>query len=289
MRAWALLTWWVVGSGCVGLWRRAEVESRLVREHYAVTFVRTDLQSFERLWNSLDWSAPMGCLSLVQPCRITPQNDPLRCFQWGVEDACFVVTEGADGLRVARSEGKPAAATERWLYEQLDPAFAETRETAEFIADAEVGADEMPPPNANSFWATTRAAVQVPQWSVGQHVQGGWRRWLEHSLLLNLGGGYERTYTTPTELIPRDAVLLTARLELSSFDALAPRRAFLPLVSAYFGITGVLGVSPAPSWTTRAYVGVSAIVPVSFELGYALASSPRGSVGQFYVAAGLGL
>jgi len=76
VRAWALLTWWVVGSGCVGLWRRAGVESRLVREHYAVTFVRTDLQSFERLWNSLDWSAPMGCLSLVRPCRITPQNDP---------------------------------------------------------------------------------------------------------------------------------------------------------------------------------------------------------------------
>lgn len=279
----------VANLGCIGAWRRDEIEARVLREHYAVAPIATDRPTLERLWAGLDLAADLGCLSVTKPCRVRPFDPARLCLRWGAQDACFQATDTPEGLRLSRLDDTPAPALERWLYERVDPEFAATRNVAVHVADAEARAAETPPVDANSFWATTRAVVQVPNWSLGQHVQGGWRRWLEHSVLVSLGAGYERTYTAPGAFEPRDAVLLTARLELSSFDQLATKRLFLPALSAYVGLTGVLGVTPEASWATRAYVGFSAIVPFSIELGYSLVASPRGSVGQFYVGAGLGI
>ncbi|MFT3707704.1 MAG: hypothetical protein QM817_08555 [Archangium sp.] len=271
--------------GCVATWRRTEVETRILREHYATTTLSSE--DLKALWESLEPVIASGCLSFSKPCRV-PQTEALDtfCFQWGKEHTCFKV----EGTGVARIDGGKDRFTERWIYEQLDPTFKTTLETAEQKAEEEVSAEEVAPLDANSFWATAKAVVNAPLFTLGLQVQGGFRRWVEHYVVLSVGGGYERTFTSSRGFgEPRDALLFTGRFELSMFDPTAQKRLNLPPISAYVGLTGVLGVTPLPSWTTRGFVGISAVVPVSIELGYALSALPQGTLGQFYLAAGLGI
>jgi hypothetical protein len=200
------------------------------------------------------------------------------------------VLERDDRLQLERTTDSHAEATERWIYAALDPAFEVASASAADAAEAEVLAEETPPVDANSFWAAARGVAQLPLATIGFQVQGGYRRWLEHYALLSVGVGYERTVTAERGFRePVDAALFTARIELSPYDAKAKHRAQLPVISAFFGLSGVLGITPQTSWGTRVYVGISAIVPLSVELGYSLSSFPRGDLGQFYVAAGFGL
>lgn len=276
-------------TGCIATWRRDAVEANLLREHYATDGVHRPVSELEATWSSLEWPSTLGCLSVAQPCRVAGKAGEF-CFQWGDERACFTAKPNERGYQLIAFDDRTPEAIERWLYERLDPEFAANRELASRVADAQVTAEEVPPSNANSFWAATRAVIQIPLATIGAQVQGGLRRWLEPYVLVNIGGGYERTFTNARGFgEPRDAILLTARLELSTFDQLAKKRANLPVLSAYVGLTGALGVSPELSWGTRVFLGVSAIVPFSVELGYSVSSLPQGTVGQFYVAAGFGI
>ena len=267
--------------GCIATLRREEVQGRMLREHYATT---TSLKELRELWESLDPIAEVGCLSITRPCRVP--EAPL-CMLWGKERTCFDAMTG----RIASPDRGYTTFTEQWVYEQLDPQFASTKDRVAEVADAEVSKEETDPVDANSFWATTRAVVQVPVFSIGQQFQAGYRRWLEHYLLVGLGAGYERTYTAPRGFgEPRDSILFTARFELSVLDEKARKRLNLPPVSAYVGLTGVLGVTPTTSWMTRAFVGITtSVVPISIELGYGLGVYPQATLAQFYIAAGLAI
>lgn len=273
----------LVLPGCMATWRREQVRSRMMHEHYTTVPIDSPRMTMRELWDSVQSATDLGCLDLVSPCRLPRQ--PL-CFLWGKDRTCF-----DDTGHLAQRHDARTAYTEQWVYEQLDPQFAATKERAVLAADAEVLAEETVPPDANSFWATTRAVVQMPVFSIGQQFQAGYRRWLEHYLLLSFGGGYERTYTTPRGFgEPRDAILFTARFELSVLDEAARRRLNIPSISAYVGLTGVLGVTPTSSWMTRGFLGISAsVVPLSIELGYALGAFQQGTLSQFYVAAGLAI
>jgi hypothetical protein len=275
-------------SGCIATWRRDEVQARLTHEHYAQAPITNARTTLEQLWESLQPANEFGCLTLIRPCRVPVQSAPHTfCFAWGKERTCF--ESDAEG-RVKRLADARPTATERWIYEELDPDFAATQERFALAADDEISAQEHQPIDASSFWASARAVVQAPLFTLGVQAQGGYRRWLEPYLLLSVGAGYERTFTPPRGFDePRDALLFTTRLELSVFDDSARQRLNLPPVSAYFGLTGVLGVTPVPSWTTRGFVGVSAVVPVSIELGYALSAFQNATLGQLYLAAGFGI
>lgn len=289
MRCLAILLVAAFSSGCIATWRRAEVESRLLREHYASAGLPIARERLKALHARLLATTEAGCASIVRPCRAQSRSDDVFCFAWGSEDGCFQAIEGGDGLQLHGLKENHSSAIERWLFKALDPSFAEVTNTAAAVANAEIEPEEKPPTDANSFWAALRGVVQVPQATIGAQLQGGFRRWLEPYLLLNVGGGYERTFGRVNAEQPSDAILFTARAEFSAFDGLAKSRLNLPVLSAYIGITGVLGVAPQASWSTRAYIGVSSIVPFSVELGYSVAAFTMGAPGQFYVAAGFGI
>ena len=59
-------------------------------------------------------------------------------------------------------------------------------------------------------------------------------------------------------------------------------------MSGYFGLTGVVTLAAQPTWTTRAFLGISCIVPLSFELGISVSGEPAAAP-HLYLAVGLGL
>ncbi|HEY1088912.1 MAG TPA: hypothetical protein VGE37_14510 [Archangium sp.] len=289
MRPWLAVLVVCSTTGCIGAWRRDQVTAQRLREHYATTGAPARAEKLRQLWEALEPSQSLGCLSVLRPCRDESPAGSF-CFRWGEERSCFKVNEANEQLQLTRADETHAEATERWLYSTLDPSFDVASEAASAAAEEQVRAEERLPADPNTFWAAARGAVQIPQVIIGLQVQGGYRRWLDRFLLLSVGGGYERTLTTTRGLLePRDAALLTARLELSTYDPLAKHRAHLPFASLYLGLTGVLGVTPAASWGTRAYVGFSAIVPLSFEVGWAVSSLPSATLGQLYLGVGFGI
>lgn len=276
-------------TGCLGAWRRDQVTAERLREHYATTGAPARAEKLRELWEGLEPNQQLGCMSLLRPCRDESPADAF-CFRWGEQRSCFKVNEANDQLQLTRADEGHAEATERWLYATLDPSFDATNAAASAAAEEQVSAEERLTDDPNTFWAAARGAVQIPAVIIGLQAQGGYRRWLDRFLLLSVGGGYERTVTTTRGLLePRDAVLLTARLEVSSYDPLAKKRAHLPVASIYLGLTGVLGVTPVASWGTRAFVGFSAIVPLSFEIGWAVSSLPSATLGQLYLGVGFGI
>lgn len=314
MRLGGALAILLVGSGCFPQGRRALRTGESITRHYETTPIpsasrRAVMDAVTSLPQPFLFGPSMGCLSTDTPCLVTqpPRIDgPVDfCLMWGSEVTCHWIEEAPGGGFVRRAgvqqafktiKGAPVrlppSETERWLYQKLDLSFSEVRTIAESTADAEIAKAEEAPRNESSFWVQTRAVLSVPVFTLGVQAQGGYRRWLSEYVLLAVGGGYEHTVTTPTVAAdPRHAVLVTMRFDLSSFDGLAlNKRGFhLPVLSAYFGLTGVVGVSPTATWGMRSFVGFSSIVPLSFELGVAVNAWPGFTSANLYLGAGLGL
>lgn len=275
-------------TGCVATWRRGDVRARVLREHYATAGVATSRETFVRLWESRPTTIDLGCPALTSPCRVGSVSADDYCFVWGAERACFGVVELDGTTRLVRSDKHEADTTERWIYARLDPSFRELDALAIDTAELEVQRLETPPADASSFWINAKSTLQLPSTNLGLQVQAGYRRWLEHYVLVSVGGGYERSLITNRDSgMARDSILFTGRIELSVYY---PGLANLPAISGYFGLTGVLGVMDQPSWTTRVFVGFSSIIPLTGELGYAVTSFAGDNVlGNFYVGLGLGI
>lgn len=289
MRALALVVVTLSTTSCVATLKRTHAQNRLLREHYARTPIVTTRAAVNTVWHRLAPTEPIGpaeCFSITAPCR---EPEPF-CLRWGDHRGCFALSGDDDALVVSRRDQEEPGAIDRWLYEHLDPANAAVLEATERLASEEVLAQETVPRDANTFWLGAKATAHVPLWAVGLQVQGGYRRWLEHYFLVSVGGGYERTLTSLTSAVTRDALLVTARAEFSVYEPKVVKQLNLPGVSGYFGLTGVIGVTPAPSWTTRAFIGFgNTVVPLSIELGYALTSADRQTFNNLYLAVGLGL
>lgn len=286
---WFALSVLIAASGCVGLSRRAEFRAQTLRERYATTGIPVERARFIELWEQRDRTIYLGCARLDEPCRVESTKPDTYCFAWGAEKGCFTVAEHDGRTFLVRSDASEAMTTEAWVFARLDPQFREHDTEARALAEVKALEEEQPPENANSFWLNARTTLQLPATNIGLQVQGGYRRWLEHAFLLSVGVGYERSVVRTDSGMGRDSVLFTTRLEFSTFDQNTRRRANLPGISAWVGLTGVLGVEPHVSWTTRTFVGFSAIVPFSLELGYAVTFiDPQRQLGNFYVATGLG-
>lgn len=281
----------LAATSCVTEWKREEARVRHIREHYEAQGVDADRAQLDALLSKLEWVVDRGCPQLREPCRVLPepgQAPEVRCFQWGSEASCLRVT-GTRALQLERLDPRAGRSIELWLLEHLDPHFAQVSDDARRAAQREVFDTEPAPFSANSVWIAARVTFQAPTVSIGFQAQGGWRKWLTENTLVSLGAGYERSVLTSTGLLmPIDSVLFTARYEVGSHSEASARRFDLPDLSGYFGVTGVLGVDPVLAWTTRGFVGFSAIVPVTLELGYAVSALPGRVVSNFYVSAGLG-
>lgn len=285
---WLVLLLLFSASGCIGSWRRADLRSKALKEIYDERGFDITRAQFHDMWSARDRVIYAGCVRFDEPCRTTFSVDGKYCFELGAEKSCFRVTERDGRTFVIRESEREAAATERWLYERLDADFREHAAEADETAELQAAALETPPTHPSSFWMNARATLQVPEPNFGLQAQAGYRHWFEHYFLLAVGGGYENALIDGTGMA-KHSVLLTARLEFSAYDEHAPKRANLPIITGYFGMTGVIGVDPTASWTTRVFMGVSALLPISIEFGYALTSFDRTQqVGNFYVAVGLG-
>ncbi|MGV3621385.1 MAG: hypothetical protein ACO1OB_11245 [Archangium sp.] len=245
---------------------------------------------FISLWEKRDRTIYVGCARLDEPCRVDSNQPDTWCFKWGVEFSCYEVTEREGRTFVKRTATSDATATERWLFARLDPEFRDHDQTASKLAEDRALETEQPPQHPSSFWFNARAALQLLSTHMGLQLQGGYRHWFEHYFLLSVGGGYERSVVrSDGSGMALDSVLFTTRLEFATYDDHAVKRANLPAISAWVGMTGVLGVEPFTSWTTRTFVGVGSIIPISIELGYAVTFIDRGQQrGNFYLAIGLG-
>ncbi|PZR13882.1 MAG: hypothetical protein DI536_11155 [Archangium gephyra] len=286
---WLALSVLIAASGCVGLSRRAEFRAQTLRERYATTGIPVERARFIEQWERRDKTIYLGCARLDEPCRGAATEPDTFCFVWGAEKSCFKVTEHDGRTFLARADKTEAKTTEEWVFARLDPEFQMHDAEASALAEVKALEEEQPPENANSFWFNARATLQLLATNVGLQLQGGYRRWFEHYFLLSVGGGYERSVVRTDSGMGRDSVLFTTRLEFSTFDQHTAKRANLPGISAWVGITGVLGVEPDVSWTTRTFVGLSAIVPFSFEFGYAVTFIDRDrQLGNVYIATGLG-
>ena len=261
----------------------------LLITHYAQPVQGSTLEALDALLATLIEPAGEYCLSFDAPCLASLATLPdtrAFCLRWGRNQECFVVKEVPGGLAVTPAP-KRWGMVEQWLFRALDPDAVATRERASVLAAEQVALSESTPVRQGSFWVQARATASVFE-NLGLQVQGGYRRWLSQYVLVSAGGGYERTVASLGPW-PRDAMLLTARAELSSYDAEWQRAHLgLPVLSGYFGLTGVISLAAEPQWTTRAYVGFSCIVPLSFEFGVSV-SARMSSEPHLYLAAGLGL
>lgn len=296
LRGAALLSSVLLASGCLSQARRAAHTDEVLLTHYRqAPIAGASREQLDALLDTLPVGVPL-CLSVRTPCVSEPDiaQGPARrfCLRWGESSTCFIAEQVPAGLSVrVEPEQEVWSPTHRWLVEALDPNFQALRSEAQAQADEAVATSEERPVAANSFWAQLRGVGVWP--TFGLQVQGGYRRWLSQYVLASAGAGYERGLISfAGERLRRDALLLTARLELSSYDALGKGRWLsLPALAGHFGVTAVIGVSPDSGWGMRSFVGFSCIVPLSLELGAAFERFPNSTAAgaRFYLAAGLGL
>lgn len=283
-------------SACLPAIRRSLRTDELLWAHYERAPIKGQTDAtVKELVGSLPADSTLGCLSITQPCRGTTQPKTDFCLHWGDDRSCHDTEETAEGLIVRPLKQMPRAlevfqATHRWLYSTLDQDFERAEEEAAAQAEQEIAATEERPVSVHSFWAQLRAVAQLPAFRFGLHAQGGYRRWLSQYLLVSVGAGYERHLVGARGLsVIENALLLTARVELSSYQPEVSQRLGLPAISGYLGLTCLVGLE-RESFGTRAFVGVSSIVPISFELGIDV--SVRGNVAlppNLYLAAGFGI
>lgn len=289
------LRWWQVAvfllfAGCLPQARRALHTEPLLLANYAHVPMSISLETVDELLERL--KVPDGglCIPLLEPCLVSLSADPdvrAFCLRWHKKDQCFVAH--AERAGVLLTSGTSWTPTQAWLCRTLDPDWQMRRTQAELVADEEVGASERAPVTMSAFWAQARATGSLGSAvGIGVQAQGGYRRWLSQYLLVSVGAGYERGLVRAGPG-SADALMFTARLEISSFDeAWQKTHLGLPALSGYFGISGVVGLSTQPTWTTRAFVGLSCIVPLSFELGFEVANEVGGGP-RPYAAVGLGI
>jgi hypothetical protein len=286
----------LLASGCLSQARRAMRTDAALLTHYSqAPIAGVGMEQLDALLDTLPLAQPL-CLSLSAPC-VTDVSAPRElertfCLRWGRTATCFLAQQVPEGLGVrALSQEVLWGPAHGWLFEALDPLFEAVRGQAQEQADDEVARSEERSVAVNTFWAQLRGAGVWP--TLGAQVQGGYRRWLSQYVLVSAGGGYERGLLAFSGApLRRDAVLLTARVELSSYDEAFSKRWWgLPALAGHFGVTGAIGVGPTAGWAMRGFVGFSCIVPLSFELGVALERFPNSTATgpRFYLAAGLGL
>lgn len=286
-----------LSSGCLSQARRQlRVDAELNAHYQREAIPGASVEQLDALLNTLPSGEPW-CLSVRTPCAgdfAAPTAQERRfCLRWGDNASCYLARQLPAGLEV-RSQAREVEwePLNRWLFEALDPSLEVLRSAARARADEEVSRSEQRTVSVNTFWAQARLAGAVP--TFGFQVQGGYRRWLSQYLLVSVGGGYERGLIAFSGgAFRRDSVLLTARVELSSYDeAFSSRWLGLPLIAGHLGFTAVVGVGPTAGWAMRGFVGFScSLVPLAFELGVAndrVANSSDTGL-RFYLAAGLGL
>ena len=284
-------------TACLPAARRALRADELLQEHYQHEPIQGQTRaSVKDVVQSLPQVTLLGCLSALQPCQAPTLPNTDLCLRWGESTGCHTTEDTPSGVLVRPFtprplDPRPFDSVDRWLYASLDEGFDDVVKRAEAQADDEISVSEERPVSAHTFWAQARAVVRVPALRLGLQVQGGYRRWLSQYVLVSVGGGYERHAAGALGVaFVRDAALITARLEFSSYQPdVQARLLSLPVVAGYVGLTGVLGVS-GEGWSTRTFIGFSSVVPISVELGLEVAVM-RGvpTAPNLYVAAGLGI
>lgn len=292
-RATAFLLLLALG-GCTAF-RRDQVHERLVRAYFADHPLRASREDLEAVWQSLPRQRELACAALSVPCRLESPagaDAELRCLTWFSDAACFEV-RGQTEVTIVRQPGflDRYGAVERWVSQQFDPDFADVDRGLADEALRKTLEEEESPFHPHSFYVATRVTFLAPSFVIGPEVQVGWRRWLQRSLVFALGTGYHHNVSFPTASgFSSDEVLVTARLELAWRPDVDEKRLVPPWLSGYFGLTTAVGFDDVHSVTTRGFIGFSAIIPFSIEVGYSVTTSAvLPLAGNLYLGVGLAL